>query len=71
MAESLLVFDVMERPHCILAEDDDLATAANALEKYDTDSLPVRDRRGKFMGFVSAEDIFRLYRGMVRERDSF
>lgn len=71
MAESLLVFDVMERPHCILDEDDDLAAAANALEKYDTDVLPVHDRRGKFMGFVSAEDIFRLYRGMVRERDSF
>ena len=48
-----------------------LAAAANALEKYGTDVLPVRDRRGKFMGFVSAEDIFRLYRGMVRERDSF
>ena len=36
-----------------------------------TDILPVNDQRGAFMGFVRDKDIFRLYRGMVRESDSF
>ncbi|MCI5778899.1 MAG: chloride channel protein [Lentisphaeria bacterium] len=70
-AESLLVFDLMEPPRCLLSEDDDLDRAMSALERYHTDILPVLDRTGKFMGFVSAEDIFRLYRGMVREGDGY
>lgn len=68
---SLLVFDLMEKPRCILADDDDLARAMDALDRYRTDVLPVNDKDGKFMGFVHEQDIFKLYRGLVRESDNF
>ena len=68
---SLLVFDLMEKPRTILADDDDLSRAMNALERFRTDVLPVNGKDGKFMGFVHEQDIFKLYRGLVRESDSF
>ena len=70
-AETLLVFDLMEQPKIILNEDDDLARAMNIIENNKLDHLPVKNRAGKFMGFVSGNDIFKLYRGLVREVDSF
>ena len=70
-AESMLVFDLMESPRTVLDEDDDLARAMTLLENSSLDHLPVKSRHGKFMGFVSASDIFKLYRGLVRESDSF
>jgi CIC family chloride channel protein len=70
-AETMLVFDLMENPRIILDEDDDLARAVVLIEKSSQDHLPVKKRNGKFMGFVSATDIFKLYRGLVREADSF
>lgn len=70
-AESLLVFDLMETPGCVLCEDDDLARAVSALERRHTDILPVSDRNGRFMGFVRDKEIFRIYRGIVRESNSF
>ncbi len=69
LAESLLVFDLMESPRCVLSEDDDLARAVTALERCKIDFLPVKKLNGKFMGFVSAQDIFKLYRGLVRSED--
>lgn len=69
LAETLLVFDLMESPKCLLSEDDDLARAVSALERCKTDFLPVKKINGKFMGFVSAQDIFKLYRGLVRSED--
>ncbi|MBE6377377.1 MAG: chloride channel protein [Lentisphaerae bacterium] len=70
-AETMLVFDLMETPRIVLDEDDDLSRAVSLLEKTSQDNLPVKKRNGKFMGFVSAADIFKLYRGLVREADSF
>ena len=70
-ASNTLVYDLMEPPRRVLNEDDDLASAMNALEKSKTDHLPVKNKNGKFMGFVSAGDIFKLYRGLIREADSF
>ncbi|MBQ9787041.1 MAG: chloride channel protein [Lentisphaeria bacterium] len=70
-AETMLVFDLMESPRTVLDEDDDLARAMTLLENSSLDHLPVKSRHGKFMGFVSASDIFKLYRGLVRESDSF
>ncbi len=71
IAESLLVFDLMEKPVSVLCEDDDLARAASALERRRTNILPVNDRNGYFMGFVRDKEIFRIYRGIVRESNSF
>ncbi len=70
-AESLLVFDLMEKPVCVLSEDDDLARAVSAMERRRANILPVNDRNGNFMGFVRDKEIFRIYRGIVRESDSF
>lgn len=70
-AESLLVFDLMEKPKIVLSEDDDLARAMSLMENSGAEELPVKKRSGKFMGFVSASEIFKLYRGLVRESDSF
>ncbi len=70
-AESMLVFDLMEAPRWVLNEDDDLARAMNMLEKSRQEHLPVKNQNGRFMGFVSATDIFKLYRGLIREADSY
>lgn len=70
-ADSMLVFDLMESPHWVLKEDDDLARAMNMFEKSKLDILPVKNADGKFMGFVSSFDIFKLYRGLVREANSY
>ncbi len=70
-ASNTLVYDLMEPPRRVLNEDDDLASAMNALEKSRQSHLPVKNKNGKFMGFVSAGDIFKLYRGLIREADSF
>jgi len=71
LAGSMLVFDLMEAPKWILNEDDDLSRAMNMLEKSRLEHLPVKNKDGKFMGFVSAVDIFKLYRGLIREADSY
>ncbi len=70
-AGSMLVFDLMEAPKRILNEDDDLSKAMNMLEKNHLAHLPVKNKDGKFMGFVSGTDIFKLYRGLIREADSY
>ena len=70
-AQSMLVFDLMENPRWMLNEDDDLARAMDLLEKSRQEYLPVKYKNGKFMGFVSAREIFKLYRGLIREADSF
>lgn len=70
-ARSMLVFDLMENPRWMLNEDDDLARAMDLLEKSRQEYLPVKYKNGKFMGFVSAREIFKLYRGLIREADSF
>ena len=70
-AENTLAFDLMEKPRWVLSEDDDLSRTMTALEKSKLDHLPVKNKAGKFMGFVSARDIFKLYRGLIREADSF
>jgi CIC family chloride channel protein len=70
-AETLLVFDLMVNPRRILCEDDDLARAMSLLENSDSDYIPVNNRSGKFMGFVFSHDIFKLYRGLIREADSY
>jgi CIC family chloride channel protein len=70
-AQSMLVFDLMENPRWLLNEDDDLARAMNLLEKSRQEYLPVKYKSGKFMGFVSAKEIFKLYRGLIREADSY
>ena len=71
IAESLLVFDLMETPACILNEDDDLLRAMSSLERHKTGFLPVNNHQGIFMGFVTEQEIFKLYRGLVRESNSF
>ena len=71
LAGSMLVFDLMEAPKWILNEDDDLSRAMNMLEKSRLEHLPVKNKDGKFIGFVSAVDIFKLYRGLIREADSY
>lgn len=70
-AQTMLVFDLMESPRWTLCEDDDLARAMNLLERSGQSHLPVKNIHGKFMGFVSGTDIFKLYRGLVREADSY
>ena len=70
-AETMLVFDLMENPRWSLNEDDDLARAMTLLERSAMEHLPVKNRDGKFMGFVSGNDIFKLYRGIIRESSSY
>ncbi|MBE6376223.1 MAG: chloride channel protein [Lentisphaerae bacterium] len=70
-AETMLVFDLMSPARWILNEDDDLARAMNMLEHSSLEHLPVKNREGKFMGFVSGNDIFKLYRGIIRESSAY
>lgn len=70
-ADSMLAFDLMESPRWVLQEDDDLARAMNLFERSKLDILPVKNTEGKFMGFVSSTDIFKLYRGLIREANSY
>jgi CIC family chloride channel protein len=65
---SLLVFDVMDRPKGEVSIDSDLAEAMNNLERFKLNYLPVKGKNGEFIGFVSRDAIFRLYRSLIREQ---
>ena len=67
----LLVFDLMEMPGCILAPEDDLSVAMEGFERCNVGLLPVCDKDGIFLGFVSKVPIFNQYRRLVKEADSF
>ncbi len=65
---SLLIFDVMERPKGEVSIDSDLAEAMKNLERFKLEYLPVKGTNGEFIGFVSRDSIFRLYRSLIREQ---
>ena len=65
---SLLIFDVMERPRGEVAIDADLAEAMKNLERFKLEHLPVKGKNGEFIGFVSRNAIFRLYRSLIKEQ---
>ena len=65
---SLLIFDVMERPCGEIAVDADLAEAMHNLERFKLEHLPVKGKNGEFIGFVSRNAIFRLYRSLIKEQ---
>ena len=65
---SLLIFDIMERPCGEVSIDSDLLEAMNNLERFKLDHLPVRGNDGEFIGFVNRNSIFRLYRTLIRDQ---
>ena len=65
---SLLIFDIMERPCGEVSIDSDLVEAMNNLERFKLDHLPVRGNDGEFIGFVNRDSIFRLYRTLIRDQ---
>lgn len=71
LASTLVVYDLMETPRGVLSTDDDLAWAMENMERHDVKDLPVLNKQGKFLGFVSYNTIFRKYRRLVKESDSF
>ena len=67
----MLIYDMMETPHGLLAPDDDLAWAMANFDRYNVKHLPVCSSGGKFEGFVSREEIFSKYRTLVKDADSY
>ena len=67
----MLIYDLMESPHGLLAPDDDLAWAMANFDRYNVKYLPVCSSGGKFEGFISREEIFSKYRRIVRDADSY
>ena len=65
---SLLIFDIMERPCGEVSIDSDLVEAMNNLERFNLYHLPVKGLNGEFIGFVSRNAIFRLYRTLIRDQ---
>ncbi|MBQ4314480.1 MAG: CBS domain-containing protein, partial [Lentisphaeria bacterium] len=70
-SSTLVAYDLMETPRGVLSTDDDLAWAVENMERHDMKDLPVVNRHGRFVGFVSYNTIFRKYRNLVRETESF
>ena len=64
-------FVVCIKPPGVLSTDDDLAWAMENMERHDMRDLPVLNKQGKFLGFVSYNTIFRKYRRLVKESESF
>ena len=71
LSTTLVVYDLMETPRGVLSTDDDLAWAVENMERHDMKDLPVLNRNGRFIGFVSYNTVFRKYRNLVRESESF
>ena len=69
LAQSLVVFDLMEAPHGIISIDEDLAAAMARFERYDRPYLPVCDENGKFAGFIFKDNCLAKYRALIREGD--
>ena len=69
LAQSLVVFDLMEAPHGAISTDEDLAAAMARFERYDRPYLPVYSEKGKFAGFIFKDDCLAKYRALVREGD--
>ena len=67
LAETLLVFDLMEKPRHELTPDSDLAEAMKYMERFKLEHLPVKNKNGEFIGFVSRNAVFKLYRSVVRD----
>ena len=65
---SLLIFDIMERPCGEVSIDSDLVEAMNNLERFKLAHLPVKGKNGEFIGFVSRNSIFRVYRTLIRDQ---
>ena len=69
LAQSLVVFDLMEAPHGAISIDEDLAGAMTRFERYDRPYLPVYGENGKFAGFIFKDDCLAKYRSLIRETD--
>ena len=69
LAQSLVVFDLMEAPHGTISIDEDLAAAMARFERYDRPYLPVCSENGKFAGFIFKDDCLAKYRALIRESD--
>ncbi len=67
----LLVFDLMEKPACILSPDDTLAVAMKGFEDGGTDFLPICSADGTFLGFTAKTALFAEYRQLIRDDDVF
>ena len=67
-AGTLVVFDLMDNPRGELTMDSDLAEAMKYMERFKLEHLPVKGKNGEFIGFVSRDAIFRLYRSLIREQ---
>ena len=71
LSSTLVVYDLMETPRGVLSTDDDLAWAVENMERHDMKDLPVVNRHGRFIGFVSYNTVFKKYRNLVKESESF
>ena len=67
LADSLLIFDLMEKPRHELTPESDLAEAMKYMERFKLEHLPVKNKNGEFIGFVSRNAVFKLYRSVMRD----
>ena len=71
LAGTLVVFDLMDKPRGELTMDSDLAEAMKFMERFKLEHLPVKGKNGEFVGFVSRNAVFRLYRSVIRDADRY
>ena len=70
LAQSLVVFDLMESPRGAILIDDDLSRAMSNFERCERPYLPVCTESGKFAGFIFKDACLAKYRTFVRESDA-
>ncbi|MCQ2379452.1 MAG: chloride channel protein [Victivallaceae bacterium] len=69
MVNEMVAFDLIMNVEGTIGLDDDLETALSRMEERSLNFLPVLETDGSFRGFVVRNDIFHIYRKMVRDRD--
>ena len=69
LAQSLMVFDLMETPSGVISIDEDLAAAMAHFERCERPYLPVYAENGGFSGFIFKDTCLAKYRALIREID--
>lgn len=69
LAQSLVVFDLMETPSGVVSINEDLAAAMAHFERCERPYLPVYAENGGFSGFIFKDNCLAKYRALIREFD--